>query len=126
MASAGPRYCSRNAGFGGDIGSRFTSTVRAPEYSAERTKFEAGDTVPDVPTAMNRSHSRSACLAARSASTGIGSSKSTTPGRMDCPHSGQLGGDGLIQWDAGSQVAKEQAGQVTRANCKSRGTIRWF
>src|SRR5262245_62107907 len=65
--------------------------VRAPAYSAARTKFEAGATVPEVPTARNRSQSRSAFLASHAASTGRASSNNTTAGRIGAEQAGQPG-----------------------------------
>src|SRR6185436_2690783 len=72
--------------------SRLIRIVRAPSYWAERTKLEAGDTVPDVPTARKRSQSRRACFARHSASTGSISSKRTMSGRIGAPHASHAGG----------------------------------
>lgn len=77
--SARPKCDSWNAGLGGSSGSRFTNTVRAPAYSADRTKFDAGLTVPDVPMATKRSQSLSALLDSHSGFAGIGSSNKKRP-----------------------------------------------
>ena len=91
--------------------------VRAPAYAAERTKFEAGDTVPDVPTATNRSHSRNDLFASHSGFAAMGSSKSTMSGRMVAPQLEQA--DATPEWDAASRTGSvEHAGleQRTRNN----------
>ena len=111
--SAWPRCDSTKSGC--EAGSRLMKTVCAPTYRADRTKFDAGLTVPEVPTAMNKSQSRRARFDSHSYRAGMGSSNNTTSGRSGSPHREQAGAfGGAASSTNGDSVQSSEEQRVRR------------